>query len=221
MSDELFSKKGLKKAIKESQEILNLVPKMYIKPGEAFSKILEIAKFKKLYNFLIIYYTCFSPFFVLLMGSLIFSQVEASLLTVMFSMPFLLIAAVVSCMAIALYALLVSFVFSGIYYFLGKLFKAEGEFNDILSVMILYVASTSLIVLPIVSCEELPESVIENLNLSGLNMASFIIVILVSLIYLPAALSKSLKINLPRAFGLTLLPYFIFLIVASLVAILI
>jgi len=212
MSDEIFSKKGIKKAITESRETLNLVPKMFINPGEAFSKIIEIAKFQKLINFLIIYYICFSPFVFLLGTFLIFKQVEPNMLTIIFSTPLLLIAAVVSCAAIAGYTLIVSYIFSGIYYFLGKLFKAEGKYNDVLSAMILYVAATAIITLPIRLYKELSDSLIKNLNLSGLNLVYIGIIFLLSVIYIPSVLSKSLKINLPRAFILTILPYLIFFI---------
>ena len=200
------------KAIKESQEMLNLVPKLFVKPGEAFSRIIEIAEFQKLINFLIIYYICFSPFVFLLGIFLIFPQVEPNMLTIIFSIPFLLIAAVVSCAAIGGYTLIVSYVFSGIYYFLGKLFKAEGEYNDVLSAMVLYVAATAIITVPIRLYKDLSNYIVEGLDVSGLNIVYIGIIFLLSVIYIPSVLSKSLKINLPRAFILTILPYLIFFI---------
>jgi len=222
MAEELFSKKGIKKAIKESREILNLVPKMYIKPGEAFSKIIEIAKLQRLINFLIIYYICFTPFVFLFVVSIFFKQFGASLLTVIF-IPFLLIAMVVFCAQIGIYALIASYIFSVIYYFLGKLFKAEGEFNHVLSTMVLFIAAGGLITIP------------EGFILWGYKqicgkgspevLAVTIIYILtimsLSIIYLPMAFSKSLKITLFRAFILTILPYLIFFIGSFLVFILI
>jgi len=214
MSDEIFSKKGLKKAIRESQEILNLVPRMYIKPGEAFSKIIEIAKFQKLCNFLVIYYICYSPLLFLLGVSLIFMKGESGLLTVIFYIPFLLIAAVASCGLIGGYALIISYISSGIYYFLGKFFKAKGKINDVLSAMVLFVASVGLITVPegfmLWGYKELyVEGSTEVLTMTIIYILT---IIFLSIIYLPPALSKSLRINLPRAFILTILPYLILLI---------
>jgi len=223
MDEEVFSRKGIKKVIKESQEILNLVLKMYIKPGEAFSKIIEIAKFQKLLNFLIIYYVCFSPFVFLFVISFLFEQVEASLLTVIFYIPFLLIAAVISCAQIGIYALIVAYIFSGMYYFLGKLFKAEGKFNDVLSAIVLFVAAGGLITVP----EGFILWIYKKICVEGstevlsITIIYILTIMLLSIIYLPMAFSKSLKINLPRAFILTILPYLILFIGLFLVAILI
>lgn len=223
MSDEIFSKKGLKKAIRESQEILNLVPKMYIKPGEAFSKIIEIAKFQKLCNFLVIYYTCFSPFLFLFGTFLIFEQVELTLLESIFFIPGLFIAAVVSCGLIGGYALIIAYIFSGIYYLFGKLFKAEGKYNDVLSAMVLFVAAGGLITIPegfiLWGYKEI--YVKGSTEVLAMTIIYILTIIFLSIIYLPMAFSKSLKISLPRAFVLTILPYLMFLIGTFLIAILI
>ncbi len=195
-----ISRENIAKIFRESKEILILIHRMYIKPGESFTRMIEIATMKKIIKSLIVYYTFFSPLMVIYGITYIFTinGGSNSLLLWIFTIIFSLSMGIVTGLGFSWTALFAVSIIGGIYYGLGKILGYKGSFSDVLSAVTLYIAGASIIVLP----ELITIWIFTNLGIkiTGLISVWFFTIIFFNVVYLPVALAKSFKTDILKSF---------------------
>jgi len=191
---------------KDNKGIIFLIPKMLFKPKESFSRVLEIATIQKIAESLMVYYSFFAPLVVAYGITIIFVKgiSSLSLSQLIFNILASLLMGAITGLSFTTTSIFFVYMISGFYYFFGKFFGSKESFDKVFSVISLYIAGTSILIVP----ELIVIWIFGNLNIDStlLSTIFFFSGLFFHIFYLPTALSKGLKLNIYRSIVLMLLP---------------
>jgi len=185
-----------------NKSVVKLFFKQFVKPKESFDEIIiEKIDYERLVKALYLYYSFFFPLLFILFSTDFTQNGNAIFVNI-------ILAFFIAALLIPLLSLLTSInalLFSFIFYFLGKIFQSKGSIENILSIMILFIAGFTLVV---VVDTFMMFGILKYFSTNDILLYSiFAIPLLIYYVYyLPIALSKSLKISLLKSSIIAFIP---------------
>jgi len=189
--------------LKDNKDMILLIPKTLFSPGDNFSKVIRKATYHKILETLVGFFSFYSPLMVVFGISYMFKLgLEFSLFGWIFTIIYSLLMGACTGISFGISVLILGRLGSGVFYFLGKFFGGRGSFHEVFSAIGIYISAASIFALP----EFLLIVIFKNF---GYDYTLLMVILLITMIffhilYLPIALSKSLKINRFKSFIIAL-----------------